>query len=151
MKAMKIAVLAAAFAGLGSGCASHTYEQAKELYAQVDTPENKAFVAAWQKKYPGTAPTNFEAEAYLGTQVLFQAVKKAGSVVPADVGRAMEGTTFTTIYGDALLRKQDHQLMTPNYFGYVGVVDGIAKPIINMAVAADVAFPPPNGSCKMAG
>jgi branched-chain amino acid transport system substrate-binding protein len=117
----------------------------------LDTPENKAFVAAWQKKHPGTAPTNFEAEAYLGTEVLFQAVKKAGSVLPADVGRAMEGTTFATIYGPALLRKEDHQLMTPNYFGYVGVVDGVTKPIINMMVAADVAFPPPNGSCKLAG
>lgn len=117
----------------------------------LDTPGNQAFVAAWQKKYPGTTPTNFEAEAYVGTEVLFQAVKKAGSVVPADVGKAMEGTTFATIYGEALLRKEDHQLMTPNFFGYVGVVDGAVKPIINMTVAADVAFPPPNGSCKLAG
>ena len=63
----------------------------------------------------------------------------------------MEGATFETIYGQARLRKEDHQLMTPNYFGYVGVVDGVMKPIINMMVAADVAFPPPNGSCKLAG
>jgi len=115
----------------------------------LDTPGNKVFVAAWQTKYPGTAPTNFEAETYLGTEVLFQAVTKGGSVAPADVAKAMEGTTFRTIYGDAPLRKEDHQLVTPNYFGYVGVVDGAVKPIINMTVPADVAFPLPNGSCKL--
>lgn len=115
----------------------------------LDTPANKQFVAAWDKKYPGTAPTNFEAETYVGMQVVFQAVKKAGSVAPADVAKAMEGTTFSTIYGDALLRKEDHQLVTPNYFGYVGEVGGVMRPIINMTVPANVAFPAPNGSCKL--
>ncbi|MFL5256329.1 MAG: ABC transporter substrate-binding protein [Rhodopila sp.] len=82
--------------------------------ATLDTPENRQFMAAWQKKYPGTMPTNFEGETYVGMQVLFQAVKKAGRVAPADVARAMEGTTFSTIYGNALMRKEDHQLVTPN-------------------------------------
>jgi branched-chain amino acid transport system substrate-binding protein len=119
--------------------------------ATLDTPENRQFMAAWQKKYPGTMPTNFEGETYVGMQVLFQAVKKAGSVAPADVARAMEATTFSTIYGNALMRKEDHQLVTPNYFGYVGEVDGVMKPIINMTVPADVVFPAPAGSCKLVG
>jgi branched-chain amino acid transport system substrate-binding protein len=119
--------------------------------ATLDTPENRQFVAAWQKKYPGTTPTNFEGETYLGTQVLFQAVKKAGSVASANVARAMEGTTFSTIYGNALMRREDHQLVTPNYFGYVGEVDGVMKPIITMTVPADVVFPAPAGSCKLVG
>ena len=117
----------------------------------LDTPSNKQFVAAWEKKYPGTLPTNFEGETYVGAQVLFQAVKKAGSVKPADVAKAMEGTTFSTLFGDALMRKEDHQLLMPNYFGYVGEVNGAMRPIIDMTVPANVVFAPPNGSCNLGG
>ncbi len=115
----------------------------------LDTPANKTFVAAWAKKYPGTTPSNFEGETYVGMQVIFQAVKKAGSVKPMDIAKAMEGTTFATLYGEQLMRKEDHQLVCPNYFGYVGEVNGAMKPIITMTVPANVATPPPDGSCKM--
>jgi len=115
----------------------------------LDTPANKTFVAEWAKKYPGTTPSNFEGETYVGMQVIFQAVKKAGSVKPLDLAKAMEGATFATIYGEQLMRKEDHQLVSPNFFGYVGEVNGAMKPIITMTVPADVATPPPDGSCKM--
>ena len=116
----------------------------------LDTPANKVFVADWEKKYPGTLPTNFEGETYVGMQVIFQAVTKAGSVKPMDVAKAMEGTKFATLYGEQLMRKEDHQLVCPNYFGYVGEVNGVMRPIITMTVPADVATPPPDGSCRMA-
>jgi branched-chain amino acid transport system substrate-binding protein len=117
----------------------------------LDTPGNKAFVAAWEKKYPGTSPSNFEGETYVGMQVIFQAVQKAGSVKPGDVAKAMAGGSFNTVFGSQVMRKEDHQLVGPNYFGYVGEVGGKLKPIITMTVPADVATPPPDGSCKMAG
>lgn len=117
----------------------------------LDTPGNKAFVAEWEKKYPGTSPSNFEGETYLGMQVMFQAVKKAGSVKPGDVAKAMSGGTFDTILGKQLMRAEDHQLVGPNYFGYVGEAGGKLKPIITMTVPADVATPLPDGSCKLAG
>lgn len=115
----------------------------------LDSPANRKFVADWAKKYPGAEPTNFQGETYVGMQVIFQAVHKAGSIKPADVAKAMEGTTFTTILGQQLMRKADHQLVGPNYFGYVGTVNGVLKPIITMTVAPDVATPPPDGSCKL--
>jgi branched-chain amino acid transport system substrate-binding protein len=115
----------------------------------LDTPANKAFVAAWARRYPGSAPTNFEGETYVGMQVLFQAVSKAGSVAPADLAKAMPGMMFDTVYGRNLMRPEDHQLVVPNYFGRVGERDGVLKPVIEMVVPPDQAVPPPDGSCKL--
>jgi branched-chain amino acid transport system substrate-binding protein len=115
----------------------------------LDTPENKKFVAAWIQKYPGTEPTNFEGETYIGMQVILQAVQKAGSTKPQDVAKAMEGTTFHTIVGEQMMRKDDHQLVGPNFFGYVGESNGSLRPIITMTVPSDVATPKPDGSCKL--
>lgn len=117
--------------------------------ATLDTPPNKKFVADWAKKYPGTLPTNFEGETYIGMQVILQAVKRAGSVKPADVAKAMEGTSFETILGSQLMRKEDHQLVGPNYFGAVAMADGALRPVINMTVPADIATPKPDGTCRL--
>lgn len=117
----------------------------------LDTPANKKFVSDWAQKYPGTTPSNFEGETYVGTQVLFQAIQKAGSVKPADVSKALSGGTFTTILGEQRLRKEDHQLVGPNFFGHVNLSGGTWKPIIDMSIPSDLATPAPDGSCKMAG
>jgi branched-chain amino acid transport system substrate-binding protein len=112
----------------------------------LDTPENKAFVKAWVAKY-NTPPTNFEGETYLGMQVIFQAVKAANSVKPADVAKALSGRTFDTIMGKLTIRAEDHQLLKPNYFGIVEEVDGVLRPVIKTTVsAADVA---PPVECKL--
>lgn len=117
----------------------------------LDTPENKKFVADWEKKYPGTQPTNFEGETYVGMQVILQAVQKANSVKPADVAKALRGGTFDTIYGKQLMRKEDNQLVTPNYFGQVMEQGGKLRPVITMTVPSDQAMPPPDTACKMPG
>ena len=117
----------------------------------LDTPENKKFVADWAKKYPGTEPTNFEGETYIGMQVLLLAVQKAGSTKPADVAKAMAGTTFDTILGKQLMRKEDHQIVGPNFFGYVGEQGGKLKPIVTMSVPAETATPAPDPACKLPG
>jgi len=117
--------------------------------ATLDTPGNKTFVGEWAKKYPGTLPTNFQGETYIGMQVIFQAVKRAGSVKPGDVAKVMEGGTFETILGSQLMRKEDHQLIGPNYFGSVAMANGALRPVINMTVPADIATPQPDGSCKL--
>lgn len=113
----------------------------------LDTAGNKKFVADWAAKYPGTAPTNFEGETYIGMQVLFQAVKKAGSIKPEDVAKAMSGATFETILGSQKMRAEDNQLIGPNYFGVVEMANGALKPVVKMTVAADVATPL-TGDCK---
>lgn len=115
----------------------------------IDTPANKAFVAAWRKKYPGTDPTNFEGETYLGARILFDAIKKAGSVKPGDVAKAMSGATFETLYGPAVMRKDDNQLVLPNYFGQIQDVNGALKPVATMTIPAQQATPAPDGSCKL--
>ncbi len=117
----------------------------------LDTPANKKFVADWGKKYPGTEPTNFEGETYIGMQVLLQAVQKAKSSKPGDVARALEGTTFETILGKQLMRKEDHQIVGPNFFGYVGEEGGKLKPIVTMSVPAETATPAPDPACKLPG
>jgi branched-chain amino acid transport system substrate-binding protein len=107
----------------------------------LDSPENKAFVKAWTAKY-GTAPTNFEGEAYLGYQVLFQAAKAANSVKADDIAKVMPGRQYDTIMGKLTLRAEDRQLLKPNYFGVVEPVDGTLRPVIKTTVsAADVAPP----------
>ncbi len=115
----------------------------------LDTPANRKFVADWAKKYPGTWPTNFEGETYIGMQVLFQAIAKAHSVKAADVAGALSGGTFNTIYGTQRMRSEDHQLVAPNFFGVVEQVDGKLRPVIKMTVPPDVATPSPTGSCKL--
>ena len=115
----------------------------------IDTPANKAFVAAWEKKYPGSAPTNFEGETYMGMRLLFDSVKKAGSVKPGDVARAMSGATFQTLYGPAVMRREDNQLVLPNYFGQIQDVGGKLKPVATLTIPAEQATPAPDGSCKM--
>jgi branched-chain amino acid transport system substrate-binding protein len=115
----------------------------------LDTPENKAFVAAWKHKHNGEEPASFEGETYLGMQVIFQAVEKAKSVKPVDVAKALRGGTFETVLGKVTLRAEDNQMILPNYFGYIGEQGGQLRPIITETIPASVATTPPSGTCKM--
>jgi branched-chain amino acid transport system substrate-binding protein len=114
----------------------------------IDLPTNKVFVENWQKKH-GERPSNYEGDAYVGMQLLIQGLQKAGSDKPLDVAKAMSGTTIKTIVGDQAVRKADNQLIGPNFFGEVRLVDGAYRPVVTMSLPADQAFPPPDGSCKM--
>lgn len=115
----------------------------------LDTPANKAFVNAWRKKYANSDPTNMEGETYIGMQLLFEGIRRAKSVKPADVARAMEGGTFETILGKQLMRKEDHQLTATNFFGYVGDHEGRLKPIITMTMPPEIATSAVDTACKM--
>ncbi|MFC6283797.1 MULTISPECIES: ABC transporter substrate-binding protein [Polaromonas] len=115
----------------------------------LGTPENKAFVDAWRKAYPGTEPTNFEGETYIGMQVLVQAIKAAKSDKPADLAKIMSGMSFDTILGKQVMRKEDHQLEGPNYFGIVAEQGGKLRPVIQTTVPSAQALPAPDPACKM--
>lgn len=117
--------------------------------AMLDTPGNKKFVADFGAAYSGAYPTNFQGETYVGMQVIFQAVTKAGSVKPADVATAMEGTTFQTILGSQLMRKEDHQLVGANYSGVIEEVNGRLRPVIKFTVPAEEATPGPDPACRL--
>lgn len=113
----------------------------------LDNPRNKAFVAAWKAKF-GRLPTDNEGLAYNGTQVIFDGVKKSGSVKPAEVAKALQGQTLDTVYGPALMRAADNQLVIPNLVGRAKMVDGSLRPVIEQSFPAAV-MPGPSPLCKM--
>lgn len=117
--------------------------------ATLDTPANKAFVTAWEKYYPGTTPSNFEGDTYIGMQVIFQAVKETGSVKASDLAKAIPGKSYDTILGKVLLRKADNQLVRPNYFGIVEENQGKLRPVIKMSVPAEIATVAADPACKL--
>lgn len=113
----------------------------------IDTPRNKAFVAAWRAKF-NRLPTDTEGQAYNGAQVMFDGVRKAGSAKPADVSKALRGAKLETIYGNVTMRAQDNQLLLPNYVARVKVADGVLRPVIEQQFDAAIA-PPPSPLCVM--
>lgn len=115
--------------------------------AEIDTPANQAFVAAWKAKYK-RVPTENEGQAYNGTQAIFEGVRKAGSVKPADVAVALRGLSYDSVYGKVSMRADDNQLVLPNYIGQVKVVDGQQRPVIEKRYEAAL-VPAPSGSCRL--
>ncbi len=114
---------------------------------EIDTPRNKAFVAAWKTKF-NRLPTDNEGQAYNGAQIMFEGVKKAGSVKPADVSKALRGAQLDTVYGQLTMRAQDNQLLLPNYVGRAKVVDGVLRPVIEHRFEPSLT-PAPSPLCKM--
>lgn len=115
----------------------------------IDTPDNKRFVAAWRKFYNGDEPTDLEGEGYVGMQAIFSAAEQARSVKPIDIARALHGGSVETVFGRVTIRAEDHQMVLPNYFGYVGEQGGKLKNIVAFALPANQATPPSDGTCKM--
>ncbi|MGI4812291.1 MAG: ABC transporter substrate-binding protein [Janthinobacterium lividum] len=113
---------------------------------EIDTPRNKAFVAAWQKKF-NRLPTDNEGEVYAGMEVMFDGVRKAHSVKPGDIAKALTGSTVETIYGSSKVRK-DNQLEIPNYVGVVKTVNGVLRPVIERTFSPSI-YPPASPLCKM--
>jgi branched-chain amino acid transport system substrate-binding protein len=115
--------------------------------ADIDTARNKAFVTAWKAKF-NRLPTDNEGQAYNGTQVMFEGVKRAKSVKPGDVAKALQGATIDSIYGPVVMRAADNQLVLPNYVGRAKVVDGQLRPVIEQTFPPSLT-PPASPLCKM--
>ena len=113
----------------------------------LDTPKNRAFVAAWKAKSP-TPPADYHGQAYNGVQVMFEGVTRAGSVKPADVAKALSGATLDTIYGSVKMRAEDHQLVLPNFIARVKMVDGTLRPAFEQQFPTSI-VPAPSPLCKM--
>ncbi|MEZ5856086.1 MAG: ABC transporter substrate-binding protein [Hyphomicrobiaceae bacterium] len=98
-----------------------------------DTPENKAFVAAWTKANPGKLPDWTDGEFYQALDILFAGIKKAKSADPDKLVPALEDIEVTSIKGPVKVRKCDHQGMNPGIV--VKVVDtpnGAAPEIVKI-------------------
>jgi branched-chain amino acid transport system substrate-binding protein len=113
----------------------------------IDNPRNKAFVAAWKAKF-NRFPTDNEGQAYNGAQVMFESVKKARSAKPADVAKALRGATIDSIYGPAVMRAADNQLVLPSYVARVKTADGALRPVIEQTFPSSL-VPPASSLCKM--
>jgi len=113
----------------------------------LDNPSNKAFIAAWQAKF-NRLPSDTEGQVYNGMQVIFQGVQKAGSVKPADISKALRGATLDTLYGPAVMRAEDNQLVIPNIIGVVKNENGVLRAHVEKVFPADV-MPAASGACKM--
>lgn len=113
----------------------------------IDTPRNKAFVAAWKAKF-NRLPTDNEGQAYNGAQVMFEGVRLAKSARPADVSKALSGAQLDTLYGRLTMRAADNQLVLPNFVGRAKVVDGVLRPVIEQTFAPTL-MPAASALCKM--
>lgn len=101
------------------------------LYYYPDTPENKKFVADF-KAATNHVPGNTAMTGYVAGKVLAGALQKAGSADREKLIDALEGLTVSTpIEKDLLLRKEDHQLLVPIYYGttYAGQADPQVKEV----------------------
>lgn len=87
-------------------------------FPSIDSPANRAFTAAYVKKYGRRAnPDAWGLAAYNSLRLLASAVKKAGSK-PADVIKAMETESFDGPNGR--LKMEHHYAMEPIYIGVQG-------------------------------
>jgi branched-chain amino acid transport system substrate-binding protein len=81
---------------------------ARYIHNYPATPENKAFVEAFRKRW-GKYP-NYSAEASYSTMVAIKTgAEKAKSLETAKVGAALEGMELKTPAGPRWIRKEDHQ------------------------------------------
>lgn len=115
---------------------------------EIDTARNKAFVAAWRKKF-NRDPNENEVAGYSGVLMILQGVQKANSVKPVDIAKALSGATIETVWGPAKVRAEDHQLVKPNYIGRVKSVGGQLRPMIESSFDAAVATPAASSACKL--
>jgi urea transport system substrate-binding protein len=90
-------------------------------FESIDTPENKAFIAAWHK-FTGkdTRTTNDPMEAhYIGFNMWVKAVEKAGTTDPDKVIDALPGITAPNLTGGVSEMLPNHHITKPVYIGEV--------------------------------
>ena len=82
-------------------------------YYKVDTPGNKAFVAAYRKKSGGVPPGYGPGAGYGLMKMVLRGMKKANSTNPVDVIRALEGEKGNNFVGDFYINGRNHQTVRP--------------------------------------
>jgi len=88
----------------------------------IDTPQNKAFLERWNKKFKNTNhpwPAGNLGYSYNGAMFFFEAVKKAKSFDPEAIIKAWEGMEYNSLVGKQIMRACDHQIMMPGPIGEI--------------------------------
>jgi branched-chain amino acid transport system substrate-binding protein len=103
------------------------------LFYYPETPENKAFVDAFQKAYGN--PPGFPAfNAYLTAQYIAEGFRKAGKIDREKFVDAVEGLKVRSPVGGTVeMRACDHQAVFPMYFGVTK-----KSPQYDFVVASDI-------------
>ena len=118
---------------LGAGAPEGVMGTIQYLFYYPETPENKAFVKAFQDRYG--APPGFPAfNAYITAELIAAAFTKAGSLDKEKFIDAMEGLKVKNPVGGLVeMRACDHQIIYPMYFGTTKKV-----PQYDFLIASDI-------------
>jgi branched-chain amino acid transport system substrate-binding protein len=84
--------------------------------SDVGGPSNHNFVAAYRTRYK-TVPSWVSEGAYAGVMAYVEACKVSGSTAKDGVIAAMEGLTLRLPTGEISIRAEDHQAITPAFWG----------------------------------
>jgi branched-chain amino acid transport system substrate-binding protein len=109
--------------------------------AEIDSPENKAFVKAFRNAYKND-PDLYGADSYGLIYAYKAAVEKANSTDTEKVRKALSGLTWDTPQGKKTLRAEDHQAVQTMY---VVQVKGGKFDILNKVDGKDAIGP---STCK---
>ena len=91
--------------------------------AQVQTPANQAFIAAYQAKF-GALPGMGSVVGYTLLKSIAAGIVRAGSVETEKMVDGFAGVTFDTPFGPALYRTIDHQSTLGTFVGKTALRDG---------------------------
>jgi branched-chain amino acid transport system substrate-binding protein len=100
----------------GQNAPEGVYGTANYFFYYPDTPENRAFVADFKKTY-NRNPRIGALYGYMTAQFIAEGYKKAGKIDKEKFVNALEGMAIDSPVGKLEIRKCDHQLLLPMYFG----------------------------------
>nr|WP_307689955.1 ABC transporter substrate-binding protein [Variovorax ginsengisoli] len=92
-------------------------------YTNIDTPEHKAFLAAYQKKYSDYPRLN-SVVGYATVKAIAAGLQKAGATDTEKLIVAFKGLEFGTPFGKAMFRPEDNQSTLGIFVGRTEVKDG---------------------------
>jgi len=92
-------------------------------YTHIDTPEHKAFLAAYQKKYNDYPRLN-SVVGYTAAKALAAGIQKAGSTNTEKLIVAFKDLSFSSPFGPVTFRAQDNQSTMGIFVGRTVVKDG---------------------------
>ena len=115
-------------------------------WQSIQTPEHKAFMSAYEKKY-GTHPRLGSVVGYSAVMSLAAGIKKANSTDSEKLADVFKDLRVDTPFGPISYRGLDHQSTMGAFVGTLAVKDG--KGVMENAVYKDGAkFMPPDSEVK---
>ena len=86
----------------------------------VDNPKMEAFYTAYKKRYPEAKDEFYYYRMKVMVEMLAKTIEQTKSTDPYKLASALEGMTYKGDVSDALMRKDDHQLLQPMYVATFG-------------------------------